>query len=96
MKIILVSGIPASGKTTIAKSIGDKLELPLHTKDQEKEKLFSSETKSTYLRWGWYEKRANDMLFTQLKECIQDNQDVILESNFIPAKDKKHIVATDH
>ena len=64
MKIILVSGIPASGKTTIAKSIGDKLELPLHTKDQEKEKLFSSETKSTYLRWGWYEKRANDMLFT--------------------------------
>ncbi len=40
MYCILITGIPASGKTTLAKYIASELSIPMFSKDQMKELLF--------------------------------------------------------
>lgn len=42
MFCILISGIPASGKSTAAKMISEKLQIPYFSKDSVKERLFDS------------------------------------------------------
>lgn len=41
-RLIIISGMPGSGKTTLAKSISAELSLPLIEKDSIKELLFDS------------------------------------------------------
>ena len=40
MYCILITGIPASGKTTLAEYIAKELQIPMFSKDQMKELLF--------------------------------------------------------
>lgn len=80
--LIIVSGPPSSGKTTLAKSIAQKFNLPLITKDCLKEILFDT--------IGWkdreWSKKIGSASFTImhyiLDSLMATGQSLIIEGNF--------------
>jgi predicted kinase len=85
--IVIVHGLPGTGKTTIARSIGRHFHLPILAKDGFKELLFDS--------LGWSDRQWSRQLsqasialiFHILKELLSAGYSVIIEANFSPARD---------
>lgn len=90
MKLIIISGAEATGKSAIGKYIADKLRYAYHAKDIIKERMFDTENVSTW-RYGWYEKRAKDAFFDEIKIYVDKGESLVLESNFI-GEDKKRLL----
>jgi predicted kinase len=80
--LILVTGLPATGKSTLARKIAEKFNLPLLTKDELKE-LFSDALNVTdpesSNRFGVL---ARALLPFLAEKFLRANQSIILESNF--------------
>lgn len=82
--VIIVSGPPCTGKTTLARRIAGELRLPLVNKDGIKELLFDS------LGWSdreWSRKlgiASYDLLYYFLEAQLQAGRSVVIESNFTP------------
>lgn len=85
--IILVAGIPASGKTTYARHISEKLNIPFIGRDAVKEKLYDVLKYDT-------SKRENSQLygmasysvFCHIAECLmRADVSFVFETNFWPA-----------
>jgi predicted kinase len=80
--VVVVTGPPAAGKTTIARGIAQRLRLPLIAKDTIKEALFES------LGTGdldWSQRLGAATYATMealLKDTISSGANVILEANF--------------
>ena len=89
--LIIVSGPPTSGKTTLAKSIAQKFNLPLITKDSLKEILFDT--------IGWkdreWSKKVGSASFSimhyLLDSLMATNQSIIIEGNFKTEFESDHI-----
>lgn len=80
--LIVVTGSPASGKTTIAESLAESMRLPLITKDGIKELLYDSlegATPSDSHRLGFV---AVSLMQAWAKHLLQNNVSLVLESNF--------------
>lgn len=87
--IIVVTGAPGTGKTTIAKEIARKFHLPLIVKDEIKETLFEA------IGWkveGWeqheWQKKlgaaAIEVMHRLSEFLLAAGQPHVLESNFVP------------
>ena len=79
---ILVSGPPASGKSTIARKIGETLRLPVVSKDVIKEILFDEigfSSRAEKVRLG---NAATALMYDSARRVLQTGQNVILENNF--------------
>ncbi|MBN9392700.1 MAG: ATP-binding protein [Chloroflexi bacterium] len=82
--LVIVSGPPASGKTTLARQLAHELNLPLITKDDIKESLFDS------LGWqdrAWSKKlgaATYHLLYYFLEAALAGGVSLIVESNFGP------------
>ena len=97
--ILLVSGSPASGKSTVARALAQILGYPLISKDTIKESLFDS--LGTYLSGNLdapelsrlLSRAAMDLLWSLASGCPQ----VILEANFRPrsAHERAHLTALE-
>ena len=80
--LIIVSGPPGAGKTTLAKRIAEELGLPLLARDDIKELLFDT------LGWSdrqWSRKlglASGRVLYHLLEELLKANQSLVVESNF--------------
>jgi predicted kinase len=80
--LIIVSGPPGAGKTTLAKRIAEELGLPLLARDDIKELLFDT------LGWSdrpWSRKlglASWRVLYHVLEELLKANQSLVVESNF--------------
>lgn len=80
--LIVVSGAPAAGKSTLARALRDALGWPLLAKDDFKEALFDT--------LGWHdEARSKQMssaayalIFKTAKELLHANQSCLIEGNF--------------
>lgn len=91
--IVLVSGPPASGKTTIARPLAEALGFALLTKDDIKESLFTSMNGEpgdvTFSRR--LSEAAMDLLWTLAPHCPQ----VVLEANFRTQSARERSQAAD-
>lgn len=82
MTLIIVTGLPATGKTTLAKRLSDRLDIPLLSKDTVKEFLFDT-LGSRDREWSRSLGRiSNDFLYVVADELLRVNSSLILENAF--------------
>jgi predicted kinase len=82
--LIIVTGLPCSGKTNLGRQISRLHQIPFISKDEFKERLFD--------RLGWsdraWSKKLSDasyeMMFYVLEELLEVGQSCVLEANFDP------------
>lgn len=85
--IILISGLPCTGKTTLAQKIAQKFQLPLISRDDIKESLFD------FLGWQdreWSKKlgiASYQLLYYFIETQVSAGNSLIVESNFMPKFD---------
>lgn len=85
--VILVNGLPATGKTTLARRLATDLQLPLLAKDAIKEMLFDT------LGWSdraWSRKLGGAtvaILLMLLEEQVRAGKPCVVECNFYPDRD---------
>ena len=83
-KIIIVTGRPAAGKSTLARWLSQELKLPLVSKDSIREKLFD--------RLGWKDRKwaqelgkaSIDMMFYFAKAQLEVGHSIIMDNSFYP------------
>ena len=79
---VCLAGMPASGKTTLAIQLSQKLGIPMFSKDSIKEDLFNRmgfESRQEKVQLGLV---AMDILYYTALQCLTAGQSVILENNF--------------
>ncbi len=84
MQLIIISGAPCTGKTTLAQKISTKFKLPLISKDDIKESLFDS---LGIKDREWSKKlgiASYKILYQTLELLLQTNKTFIVENNFEP------------
>ncbi|BAZ10768.1 cytidylate kinase [Calothrix sp. NIES-4071] len=85
--VIIISGLPCTGKTTLGRKLAQDLSLPLICRDSIKESLFDS------LGWSdreWSKKlgiASYDLLYHFIDSLVSKNISLIVESNFKAAFD---------
>ena len=82
MHCILITGIPASGKSTLAKALSDRLHIPMLSKDAIKEILFDDvgfDSRAEKVALGT---AAQNILYYAARQLMCCNQPFILENNF--------------
>lgn len=82
MHCILVSGIPAAGKSTIARLLSHKLGIPVISKDDIKEILFDHigfTSREEKVRLGT---ASMDVMYYAASQMLKTNTPFILENNF--------------
>ena len=79
---ICIAGMPASGKTTAALRLSEKLGIAMLSKDEIKEKLFDRigfQSRQEKVQLGL---AAMEILYYAAERCLAAGQSVILENNF--------------
>ncbi len=93
--IIIISGLPCTGKTTLGKYLSEKLELPFIYKDGIKELLFDNLGPSDR-EWSKKLGRASMALLYYFAEAqLAARKSFIIESNFKPEFDTEKFLALE-
>lgn len=82
MYCILVAGVPASGKTTFSKALGESLQLPVLSKDALKERLFDDLGFSSREEKVALGVAAMHMLYDFAEALMRRGMPFVLENNF--------------
>jgi len=81
-KLIIVCGLPGSGKTTFAKELSKKTKIACIHKDSIKERFFESMGMSTLEESKRIGKPVVDVMLRLVEEQLKNSIDVIVESPF--------------
>jgi predicted kinase len=82
--LIIVNGLPCTGKTTLGRQISRLHKLPFISKDNFKERLFDT---LGYSDRAWSKRlgaASYEMMFYVLEELLEVGQSCVLEANFYP------------
>ena len=91
--LVVVTGMPASGKTTVAESLSRRLRLPLIAKDEIKERLYDT-LGSGDVEWSRHLGRAAHALIQSFaKALLASGRSVIVEANFFHGAEERRFVA---
>ena len=82
MKIIIIAGMPASGKSTFAVKLGKALELPVLEKDAIKEELFDTIGFRQYSEKRLLDVAATAVLIRTMDMLLDGKQSLIVVNNF--------------
>lgn len=82
MKLIIINGLPGTGKTTIAKPLSQKLGLPLVAKDTIKEFLFDTVGVGDREWSKMLGKVSSEFLYSLAEALLANDTSVIIESAF--------------
>lgn len=82
MNLIIISGLPATGKSTIAKELSEKLNIPLIAKDTIKEFLFDTLGAKDRDWSRTLGKASNEFLYELTDKLLADGYSIIVENAF--------------
>lgn len=90
--LVVVTGMPSSGKTTIAESLAERLRLPLIAKDDLKESLFESLGAGDVAWSSRLGSAAYNLIFELASRILAAHVSMIVEANFFvdQQQDSRH------
>lgn len=98
--VIIITGAPATGKTTYGKKIAEKLKIPFFSKDKIKEILFecTGDESLDYESKRKIGKSSYAVFYNQAEELMKVGVPLILESNFVKESSAtlKRLIQTYH
>ncbi len=94
--LVVVTGMPSAGKTTVAEGLARRLRLPLIAKDEIKESLYDSlgaeSVSSSALLGG----AAYALIFALARTMLGSGASVILEANFFRDQEGEFATLPEH
>lgn len=81
-KLLIITGLPATGKTILSRKIAEHFSIKLLSKDSFKEKLFDINGVKDRDHARFLGQQAYKLLYSECENLLQQNIDLILESNF--------------
>ncbi len=89
MKLIILAGMPATGKSTIAKMLQKEFGFPILEKDGIKEQLFDTIGFECYAEKRQLDVAANAVLLRIMEDMMKADTSIIVDNNFDPASAEK-------
>ena len=89
MEIIVLAGMPASGKSTVAKKLQGAFGFPILEKDALKEAIFDTIGFQNYAEKRKTDHAANAVLLRCAESLLENGQSMILDNNFDITSAKK-------
>ncbi|MBR4863588.1 MAG: ATP-binding protein [Oscillospiraceae bacterium] len=89
MELIILAGMPATGKSTLASRLQARFGYPILEKDNIKEGLFDTLGFSCYAEKRALDVAANEVLLRCLKAMVKAKRSVIVDNNFDAASGEK-------
>ena len=87
--LILITGLPGTGKSTLARTLARHYAMPLICKDAIKEPLFDTFGAPDREDSRRLSNASFAVMFSVLRDCVAAGADVILEGNFRPGEHER-------
>lgn len=82
MKLIIMTGAPASGKSSIAEDVGKKIGVDVISKDEFKIELFEKYGFTSHAEKKKLSIQGEKIMYDTIKKYVEQNTDLIVDNNF--------------
>jgi predicted kinase len=92
-KLIIINGLPASGKSTLANRLSRGLDVPVFAKDDFKELIADTVGYTDHESTQNFGKASFSILFSVARKCLEKGMPVIIEGNFSLGEETKSFLS---